>query len=206
MDGLIIRSETINDYYNVEYMTKKAFWNLHVPGCDEHYLVHMLRKSKDYIPELSRVAEYKGEIVGTIMYSKAYIDDDINKTEILSFGPLCVDPAFQNKGVGSMLLETTMKLARDAGYIGIVIFGEPGYYPKYGFKTCDNFGITTIDSKNFDAFMGIELIEGAFNNVHGKFYETEVFNNLPPDKVEEFDKNFPYMQKLKLPGQWGENN
>jgi predicted N-acetyltransferase YhbS len=58
-----------------------------------------------------------------------------------------------------MLLKETMKLAADQGYRGIVIFGEPDYYPRIGFKTCDNFNITTKDDKNFDAFMGIELVE-----------------------------------------------
>ena len=29
-----------------------AFWNLYVPGCTEHYFVHQVRKSRDYIPEL----------------------------------------------------------------------------------------------------------------------------------------------------------
>lgn len=33
-DRLIIRKERPEDYYDVEYMTKKAFWNLHVPGCE----------------------------------------------------------------------------------------------------------------------------------------------------------------------------
>ncbi|WP_243249641.1 N-acetyltransferase [Clostridium sp. D46t1_190503_E9] len=114
MDNLIIRKEREDDYFNVEYMTKKAFWNLHIPGCDEHYLVHMLRKSDDYVEELSRVAEINGEIVGLIMYSKSYVTDGINKTEVLTFGPLCVESSYQNKGIGKALLETTMDLARKA--------------------------------------------------------------------------------------------
>lgn len=202
MENLIIRKENEKDYFNVEYMTKKAFWNLHAPGCSEHYLVHILRKSDDYIPELSRIAEINGKIVGTIMYSKAYVTDGVNKTDLLAFGPLCVEPSYQNKGIGGALLEETMELARKAGYKAIIIFGEPGYYPKHGFKTCDNFGITTKDYKNFDAFMGIELVKDGLKGVQGKFYESEVFENLSNEKVDEFDKKFPYMEKLKLPGQW----
>ncbi|MFU7515394.1 GNAT family N-acetyltransferase [Clostridium sp. HCS.1] len=202
MENLIIRQENEKDYFEVEYMTKNAFWNKYVPGCNEHYLVHKIRESEDYIPELSRVAEIDGEIVGTIMYSKAYVTDGINKIEVLTFGPLCVEPSYQNKGIGGVLLETTMELARKAGYKAIIIFGEPGYYPKHGFKTCDNFNITTRDSKNFDAFMGIELVKDGLKGVQGKFYESEVFENLSNEKVDEFDKKFPYMEKLKLPGQW----
>lgn len=202
MKNLIIRAETKEDYYNAEYMTKKAFWNLHHPGCDEHYLVHLLRKSEDYIEELSRVAELEGEIVGGIYYSKAYILDGDTRVEVLNFGPLCVDPEYQNIGIGGKLLNATIKEAREKGYKGIVIFGEPGYYPKHGFKTCDQFGITTKEGKNFDAFMGYEIVPNAFSEISGKYYESKVFEQLYPDKVEEYNKNFPHMEKLKLPGQW----
>lgn len=123
--------------------------------------------------------------------------------EVLNFGPLCVDPEYQNIGIGGMLLETTIEDAREKCYKGIIIFGEPGYYPKHGFKTCDQFGITTKEGKNFDAFMGYEIVPNAFSEICGKYYESEVFEQLYPDKVEEYDKNFPYMEKLKLPGQCG---
>lgn len=202
MKNVIIRPETIEDYFNAEYMTKKAFWNLHHPGCDEHYLVHLLRNSEDYIEELSRVAELDGKIVGGIYYSKAYVLDEDEKVDVITFGPLCVDPEYQNTGIGGSLLEETIRIAREKGFKGIIIFGEPGYYPKHGFKTCNHYGITTKEGKNYDAFMGYEIVPNAFRKVKGSFYESLVFEQLHTDKVEEYDKRFPYMEKLKLPGQW----
>lgn len=201
--SIVIREERFEDYYDTECMAQKAFWNLHCPGCNEHLLVHKLRTNAAYIPEISRVAEKDGKIIGTIMYSKAKVVDGNVEHEVLVFGPLCVEPCFQNTGIGGLLLETTMQLAREAGYKAIIIFGEPGYYPKHGFVTCDHFGITTSKGENFDAFMGIELIPGGLNGVHGKFYEADVFENLTEMEVDEFNKNFPYMEKLRLPGQWG---
>lgn len=197
-----IREEQEKDWYETEAITKRAFWNLHVPGCLEHYLVHLLRSSKDYIPDLSRVAEVDGKVAGTVMYSKSYVDNGKQKTEVLTFGPLCVDKEFQNKGIGSLLLKTTFEIARKQGHKAIIIFGEPGYYPRHGFKTCDNFHITTKDGKNFDAFMGLELVSDGLKGVEGKFYQSEVFENIDAVKAEEYDKKFPYMEKLKLPGQW----
>ena len=47
----IIRLETPNDYRAVEHLTREAFWNQNVPGCDEHYLVHTMREHADFIPE-----------------------------------------------------------------------------------------------------------------------------------------------------------
>lgn len=202
LDQVEIRSEIEEDYYNVELMTQHAFWNKHHLGCDEHYLVHKLRQSDDYLPELSRIALVDGEVVGCIMYSKARVVDGDETHEVLTFGPLCIEPKWQGYGIGRMLLEETMKIAADYGHKGIVIFGEPDYYPLIGFKTCDNYGITTSDGKNFDPFMGIELYPDSFKDVKGKFYEADVFHDLPKDKVEDYSKKFPVLEKLRFPGQW----
>jgi predicted N-acetyltransferase YhbS len=201
-EDMEIRMETKDDWYDVELMTQHAFWNKHHLGCDEHYLVHKLRQDKDYLPEISRIAVKDGEVIGCIMYSKARVLDVINTHYIITFGPLCIEPKWQGCGVGELLLKETMNLAAEAGYKGIVIFGEPDYYPRIGFKTCDKFNITTAEGKNFDAFMGIELIEGAMKDIKGKFYESDVFENLPKEEVEEFNKKFPKLQKLRFPGQW----
>ena len=95
-----------------------------------------------------------------------------------------------------------MKLAKNEGYNGIVIFGEPEYYPRIGFKTCDHFNITTVDGKNFDAFMTYELNKDSMNGIKGRFYESKVFEDLQQEDVEEYDKKFPFMKKLRFPGQW----
>lgn len=197
-----IRIETEDDFYDVELMTQHAFWNKHHLGCDEHYLVHKLRQHKDYLPELSRIAVKDGKVIGCIMYSKSKVIDGEDTHEIITFGPLCVEPKWQGWGVGELLLKETMKLAANKGYKGIVIFGEPDYYPLMGFKTCDNFNITTADGKNFDAFMGIELEEGSMKDIKGKFYYSEVFENLPKEEVEKYNKKFPRLEKLRFPGQW----
>ncbi len=201
-DEIEIRSETEDDWYNVELMTQHAFWNKYHLGCDEHYLVHKLRQDKNYLPELSKIAVKDGVVIGCIMYSKAHIVDGADVHEILTFGPLCVEPKWQGCGVGELLLRETMSLAENKGYKGIVIFGEPNYYPRIGFKTCDNFHITTAEGKNFDSFMGIELSAEGMKNMKGKFYEGDVFEKLPKEEVEEYNKRFPLVKKLKFPGQW----
>ena len=109
MNKIIIRKETIEDYHKTEQMVMRAFWNIHVPGCNEHLLVHKLRESKDYLPKLSRVAELDGEIVGVIMYSKAKVVDGETEHEVLTFGPLCVEPTLHNLHIGSQLLEETIQ-------------------------------------------------------------------------------------------------
>ena len=200
---IIIRKERKDDYKEAELMAMRAFWNLHGPGCNEHYLVHLLREADCYLPEISRIAEYDGKIVGTIMYSKAIVQDEEVRHEVITFGPLCVDPLAQNLGVGGKLLKETMKLAKEAGYPGICFFGEPDYYPKHGFVTCDHFGITDWNGRNSDPFMGCELQTNAFANIKGRFCEDEVFEKCDDEaKLEEFSHDFPYYKPLKLSCQW----
>ena len=89
MDRLIIRNETEKDYRAVENLTREAFWNIYKPGADEHYFVHMMRSHPDFIPELAFVAEIDDEIIGSIMYTKSWLEDENGvRKEILSFGPL----------------------------------------------------------------------------------------------------------------------
>lgn len=102
---MIIRNEKQEDYRIVEEMIKKAFWNLSVPGCNEHYFAHEVRKSEDFIPELDLVLEEDGKIIGHIIYVKAkLIADDGTEKEILSFGPFTIHPDYQRKGYGRKLL------------------------------------------------------------------------------------------------------
>ena len=55
-DTIIIRQEQPKDYAAVEMLTREAFWNVYCPGCSEHYLAHVMRTHKDFIPELTFVA------------------------------------------------------------------------------------------------------------------------------------------------------
>lgn len=204
MLNITIRNEHPKDYYAAELVAKRAFWNLHVPGCNEHYLVHILRESNDYIPSLTRVAECDGKIVGAIYYAKCKIETSDGEIPVLTFGPLCVDPDYQRRGIGKALLEASLSQARQMPFAAVIIFGEPKYYPRHGFVTCDKMGITTADGENSDAFMCLELHDGALSSASGRFIEASVYYNLPEQSVEEYDLKFPYMEKLVLPGQWGQ--
>lgn len=140
--------------------------------------------------------------MGAIYYTKAQLQKGDQTKEILTFGPLCVLPEWQGCGIGRILLEETLKLAKQQGYEGAVIFGEPDYYPLLGFKTCDHFGITTLDGKNYDAFLGIELVEDGLSRFGGKFIEPKVFEELSEKENEELTNDFRTPEKQKFPSQW----
>jgi predicted N-acetyltransferase YhbS len=190
-----IRLEKEKDHQEVENMTREAFWDLHQPGCDEHLLVHKLRKAEAFIPELDFVAELDHQVVGNIMYSRARVIDGKGlEHEVLTFGPLSVLPSHQRLGVGSALVKHTLKLAEEMGFKAIIIFGHPEYYHRFGFANAERFHITTSDGANFEPFMALELYEGALRGIEGRFYEDAVFKTDPAE-LETFDKGFPYREK-----------
>ena len=75
-DNIIIRRETPEDYAAVEHLTREAFWNVYRPGCTEHYVVHVLRQDRDFVPELDLVMERDGELIGHVLYMRAKIVAD----------------------------------------------------------------------------------------------------------------------------------
>ncbi|SHI80251.1 Acetyltransferase (GNAT) family protein [Lutispora thermophila DSM 19022] len=105
MEKVILRNEMPSDYRVVEEMTREAFWNNHVPGCDEHYLIHMMRNCHSFIKELDFVAEIDGKVVGNIVYAKSKIMGDKSKYhDVITFGSVSVLPEYQGKGIGAMLI------------------------------------------------------------------------------------------------------
>lgn len=201
-----IRKELPQDYYETEAMVRRSFYNVYGPGCDEHLLVHKLRTHGDYLPDCSRVAFVDGKIVGTIMFFKAMIRGEEEDVEIATFGPLCVDHKYKNCGIGRRLLETTLPLVKEAGFPGIVIFGEPEYYPKFGFKRGRELGLSGMNGDVGDAFMALELVDGGLRIKGGKFEESSVLEELTEDALAELEKEFPVLKKLSKPCQWGYEN
>jgi predicted N-acetyltransferase YhbS len=196
-----IRLEVQEDHFETEKMTREAFWDLYKPGCNEHFLLHQLRKSPAFIPELDYVACDGGILVGNIIYSLATISDGTNKTAVLCMGPLCVAPLYQNRGLGSTLLRKTTELAVRMGYKAVVIFGNPGYYQKFGFRNAREYGIQTSQGENFDAFMVLELVENGLQGISGRFQEDEAFI-MDADEFERYDRQFPFKEKHKREGQF----
>jgi len=191
---MIIRLETKKDYKRVEDLTREAFWNLYVPGCDEHYLCHILRDHKDFINELDYVVEIDGNIVASIMYTQSYLFCNDEKVPILSFGPLCVHPKYQRKGIGTALIEKTKLLAINMGIPAIIIYGDPHNYCKHGFKNGIDYKVSNMDGEYPLGLLVLELQQGFFGNKQWKIQQSDAFI-FEQKKVEEFDKGFKEKEK-----------
>ena len=201
-----IRQERESDWYETEAMTCRAFFNKFGPGCNEHLLVHKLRAHPVYLPEFSRVAVADGHVVGTIMYFLAKVRAGDREIPVPSFSPLCTDHRYKNHGIGTMLLESTLPLVKAAGYPGVIILGEPDYYPKHGFIRAGSLGLTDGEGNVYDPFMALEFTPGALAIPGGRFLEPEGLCDLPEAELAEFDRQFPYLMKAIRPCQWTYEN
>lgn len=129
-----LRLETPADYAETEKVVREAFWNVYAPGCTEHYLVHVMRSSENFVRELAFVAVADSKIVSCVMFVKGTIaGDDGVVREVLTLGPIAVLPAYQKKGVGRRLIDHARKEAIRQGYAAIVLCGDPLYYSRVGF-------------------------------------------------------------------------
>lgn len=201
MDNTIIRRETEADYPVVECLMRDAFWDLYVPGCDEHYLAHIMRGHEDFIPELDFVVEVNGVIVGSVMYTKSkLVDDSGEEKQTLTFGPIAILPGYQRKGYGKILLAHSFQKAAELGYDVIVIFGSPDNYVGRGFKSGKRYNIC-LESGEFPFAMLVkELTPGVLDGRRWVFQESPVYN-FDGAEAQTYDTLFEPREKTVQPSQ-----
>lgn len=177
---IVLRLETSADYAETEKVVREAFWNVYAPGCTEHYLVHVMRSSENFVRELAFVAVADSKIVGCVMFVKGTIaGDDGVVREVLTLGPIAVLPAYQKKGVGRRLIDHARKEAI-----------------RQGFEPAENFGIRTADNKYFVALQICPLQEKRPESYAGRYSDDAVYN-ISQEAAFEFDQQFPPKDRLE---------
>ena len=150
---LVIRAEQQSDYEKIRHVVTEAFRTAEHSDGNEQNLVEALRKSRSFIPELSLVAVKDDELVGHIMFTKAFV----NETEVLALAPLSVLPAYQNQGIGLSLIKRGHEIAKSSGYKFSVVLGHAQYYPKAGYVPASRYGIKAPFEAADENFMAICL-------------------------------------------------
>ena len=200
----IIRLETPADHAEVENLVRESFWNVYRPGCYEHYLLRCLRDDKDFVPELDFVMEKDGRIIGQNVFVRASIQaDDGRDISIMTMGPICIANDLKRRGYGKILLDYTIEKAKEMGAGALCFEGNIDFYGKSGFTYASEFGLRYRGlPEDVDAsfFLCKELIPGYLAGITGE-YGPPAGYLIDEVKAEEFDKQYPYKEKLKLPGQ-----
>lgn len=163
-----VRREREEDVEKVYDILKNTFKDSEHSYHDEDRLVADLRKSSDFVPELSLVAEDGEGIVGYILFTKIKIRDESISHQALAMAPVAVLPEYQEKGIGSAMINKGLEIARSMGYGAVVVVGSSNYYPKFGFQRASLWNIKCPFKVPDEAFMIRELTPGALNNVTGK--------------------------------------
>lgn len=201
--NLTIRKDELNDYHIVENVFREAFWNLYIPGCQEHFIAHCIRQHSDFISELSFVLEVDNTIVGAIMYTHSKVIDSQNNKEYptITFGPVAILPEFQQRGLGRKLIEYSIIEAKKLGYKAIMIGGYPYHYHSYGFVGSKKYNISMPDGKFYKGVLALPLEEGALDNISGMLYFSEAFEQCGisseqnKEKFLLFEKQFSLKEK-----------
>ena len=201
----IIRLEKTEEYRETENLVRESFWNVYRPGCLEHYVLNQLRNDPAFVADLDFVMEKDGRIIGQNMFMHATIQaDDGRKIPIMTMGPICITPELKRQGYGKILLDYSLEKARKLGCGAVCFEGNIDFYGKSGFTFASDFGIRyhgLPEGADASFFLCKELIPGYLNDITGE-YATPQGYFVDEAAAEEFDKEFPYKEKLKLPGQF----
>lgn len=157
---ITIRPERSADRTAVRGLDEAAF-----EGTDEADLVDRLRE--EAVRYLALVAVVDGEVVGHIAFSPVTLDPLRPDLDLRGLAPMAVLPAHQRTGIGTALVRDGLEACRRAGAQAVVVLGHPDYYPRFGFRRADTFGLRTEYEAPPEAFMALELVPGSLAGIDG---------------------------------------
>ena len=200
----IIRLEKTEEHRETEALVREAFWNVYRPGCLEHYVLNQLRNDKEFVPELNFVMEKDGRLIGQNMFMRAAIKaDDGSDLPIMTMGLICISPELQGQGYGKRLLDYSLEKAAEFGCGALCFEGNINFYGKSGFTYASEFGIRyhgLPEGADASFFLCKELKKGYLDGISGEYTPPKGYF-VDEAEAEEFDKQFPPKEKLKLPTQ-----
>ena len=157
---LSIEPEKESEYPLIYELVKSAFETAQNAEGDEHDYVNQLRKTDNYIPELSFTVKDKTRIIGHIMLTRMSIDRGNIKLEALLLSPVCVQLEYRNMGIGSKLIEFALSKAKGMGFKAVFLVGDSPLYAKLGFISIVNFRIKTSNPIPEEYALAMELEKG----------------------------------------------
>jgi putative acetyltransferase len=166
---VIIRPETAADHDTIRKINDEAFG-----GPIEAKLVAAIRESDRFVPELSLVAVSEGQTSGHVISS--YVDVEPGARRVLQVGPLAVLPSHQRRGIGSALMEETIRIADARAEPLLLIEGNPKYYERFGFTRADVAGIEPPPEAHGPQYFMIRPLAGYDPAFRGRaIYPRETF-------------------------------
>ena len=156
--ALTILPETATDAPAIDRLHERTFG----PG---RYAktAYRLREQADHRVDLSFTARTGTLLVGSVRLTPIRIGE----ARALLLGPLTVEPAFLERGVGQALIERALAEARAKAEKLVILVGDEPYYGKCGFKRVPAGRVTMPGPVDPARLLVAELADGAFDGVSG---------------------------------------
>lgn len=91
----------------------------------------------------------------------------------LLLGPLVVEPAFRQHGLGEKLVKKSLDAARAAGHRLVILVGDPGYYGRMGFARVPDGKMKMPGPVDPDRLQFQELVAGALEEASGLIWRAD---------------------------------
>ena len=154
--------ETENDKQEVEDLLDLVF-----SPSRKNLSSYSLRKNVPKINTLSFVAKNnKNSIVGIIRNWPIFIESRKNLS--LLMGPVAVHPTFQGEGLGSYLINYSIKESRKYGWERAVLIGNIEYYKSFGFFQQNDNKIDFPSPTDPERILLLEIKNNSFDGIKGK--------------------------------------
>jgi putative acetyltransferase len=170
---LTIRPEQPADYPGIYEVNRLAFGRDNEPR-----LVEALRKSPNFIADLSLIALLDDQVVGHILFSPVGIETTSGEVAVLALAPVAVRPEFQNRGIGSELVQKGLEACRQKGHRIVAVLGHADFYPRFGFEPARPKGVNAPFPVPDENWMVIELDPGALDGIQGTLRYPPAFDDV----------------------------
>ena len=158
-----IRAERSSDVEAREMLLDACFGeNRHQRTCQR------LRDGRAPAEGLALSAVARGRLVGTVRLWHV----SAGGKPALMLGPLAVDSTCRGLGVGAVLMDRALEIARTRGHGAVILLGDAPYYARFGFSPEKMAEVALPGPFERDRLLGLELSEGALDGACGMISAT----------------------------------
>ncbi|TVR10164.1 MAG: N-acetyltransferase [Salinarimonadaceae bacterium] len=157
--SLTLRQERPSDSEAIERLHERAFG----PGRFAR-TASRIREGAGHDPRLSFVANVGTLLVGSVRLTPVWAGN----APALMLGPLTVEPAFMDRGIGAALMRRSLEAAREQGEKLVFLVGDQPYYARFGFTPVSPGRFTLPGPVDPARFLVCELEEGATSEYAGE--------------------------------------
>lgn len=158
-----IRTERAADIAGREALLGASFGeNRHGRTCQR------LRDGRAPAAGLALAAVREGKLVGTVRLWHV----SAGGRPALVLGPLAVDPACRELGIGAALMQQALAAARARGHAAVILLGDAPYYARFGFSGEKTGELALPGPFERDRLLAVEFTAGALDGAAGMIVPT----------------------------------